>query len=191
MDRGQDPEAIDDYVALEASGYKADHGVALVTVPGEPEYFRAMCQGFARANRLHLLSLVGGDQTVAMMVWIRGGDDLFMIKWSYDAKFAPYSPGLQLHMEGVRYFRDHTDAALLDSCTSPDNELVLHVYPDRRAIVSSFIFLRRSWRDRAVMELFLLLRPLHTKVYRRLHPDEWRRALQGKLAPGMASDGNR
>lgn len=185
VDRGHELEAIDDYIELEASGYKAERGVAMATVPGEPEYFRAMCEGFAKANRLHLLSLVVGDRTIAMLMWVRGGSDLFMVKWSYDAKCAQFSPGLQLHEEASRYFYEHTDSALLDSCTSPNNELVLHVYPHRRTIVSYFIFLRRSWLDRVAMSSFLRLRPIHTEVYRRLRPDAYRTAQRGRMAPGM------
>lgn len=185
VDRGQERAAIDEYIALEASGYKAEYGVAMTTAPGEPEYFRAMCEGFAEANRLHMVCLSGGEQTIAMVVWVEGGDDLFMIKWSYDAKYAPLSPGVQLHIEGIRHFYEHSDAAMLDSCTSPNNELILHLYPDRRKIVSYFVFLRRSWRDRTVMGLFLLLRPVHAKVYHRLYPERRRSSLRGKMAPGM------
>ncbi len=39
VDRGNEPGAIDDYISLEASGYKAENGVAMSTVPGESEYF--------------------------------------------------------------------------------------------------------------------------------------------------------
>jgi CelD/BcsL family acetyltransferase involved in cellulose biosynthesis len=191
VDRGHDLGAIEDYMALEASGYKADHGVAMVTAPGEPEYFRAMCEAFAKADRLHLISLVGGGRTVAMMVWVRGGNDLFQIKWSYDATYARHSPGIQLHMEGMRHFWEHDDAALLDTCTCPENALVLGLYPDRRTITSFFVFLRRSWLDRAAMEAFLRLRPLHTKAYRWVNPSGARRARQGTLAPGMAASPDR
>lgn len=47
VDRSADPAAIEEYIHLEAAGYKAGARVAMATVPGEPEYFREMCSRFA------------------------------------------------------------------------------------------------------------------------------------------------
>ena len=184
VDRGNDPEAIDDYVRLEAAGYKADAGVAMVTVPGEPEFFREMCERFSAAGRLHLPSLSDGNKTVAMIAWIRGGDSLFQFKWSYDEDFARFSPGLILHTEVMRHFQDETDADLLDSCTWAGNEMISRLYPDRRRITSYFIILGRSWRDQVVIRSFLKLRPLHRKLYEMMRRDD---GYRGRRAPGETS----
>jgi len=185
VDRGDDPKAIDDYINLEASGYKADAGVAMVTVSGEPEFFREMCERFAAAGRLHLPSLTDGKHTVAMIAWVRGGDTLFQFKWSFDEDYARFSPGLILHTEVMRVFQEETDAILLDSCTWAGNEMINHLYPDRRRITSFFIILGSSWRDQLVIRSFLTLRPAHRWayewLYERTHRDDARR---GRRAPG-------
>ena len=147
IDRGNDPAAIDDYIDLEASGYKADTGVAMVTVPGEPEYFRDMCRRFSDAGRLHMLSLSDGHKTAAMIAWVRAGDSLFQFKWSYDEAYSRFSPGLLLHTEVMRQFQECTDADLLDTCTWAENEMINRLYPDRRHIVSYFILLKADRRD--------------------------------------------
>ena len=188
VDRGADPEAIEDYIALEASGYKAETGVAMATVPGEAEYFRSMCKGFAAEGRLHLLSLTDSRNTPAMIAWVRSGDSIFQFKWSYDEKFAKYSPGLLLHTEALRYFHEKTDAEFLDTCTWGENEMINRLYPDRRPIVSFFIALRPSMVDRLVMKSFVALRPLHRRVHERLHPESAQQALRGKLAPGEVAE---
>src|SRR5208282_1528650 len=94
VDRGNDPSAIDDYIKLEASGYKSRTGVAMTTVPGEPEYFTDMCKRFLAAGRLHVLTLEVGGRTVAMEIWVRGGEGLFLIKISYDEEYARFGPGV-------------------------------------------------------------------------------------------------
>jgi CelD/BcsL family acetyltransferase involved in cellulose biosynthesis len=184
VDRGNEPGAIDDYISLEASGYKAENGVAMATVPGESEYFRDMCQRFAAAGRLQLLSITNGEQTAAMIAWIRGGDTLFQFKWSYDERFAKHSPGIILHTESKRRFYEDTDADFLDTCTWGQNEMINRLYPDRRPIVSYFIILGPSLIDRLVMRSFVALRPLHRKIHELVHRDEAQQALRGKLAPG-------
>jgi hypothetical protein len=190
IDRGLDPEAIEEYMALESSGYKARTGVAMTTAEGEPAFFRDMCARFAAAGRLHVLALSGG-RTVAMVVWIRGDEGLFQIKASFDDKFAQFSPGIQLYADAVRYFHLETDALWLDSCTSPDNELLLRVFPDRRRICSFFIILGSSWRDRVAMRSFVTLRPLHRRAHELTHSSEATQARRGKAAPGEATRARR
>jgi CelD/BcsL family acetyltransferase involved in cellulose biosynthesis len=184
VDRGDDPEAIEEYIALEASGYKADNGVAMAIVPGEPEYFRDMCGRFAADGRFHLLCLAGETRTPAMIAWISSGDSIFQFKWSYDEAFSKYSPGIILHTEAMRYFDEKTEARLLDTCTWGENEMVNRLYPDRRTIASYFIVLGPSIRDRLVMRSVVSLRPLHRKIYEALRRDKAEVALRGKRAPG-------
>ncbi|MFZ0666130.1 MAG: GNAT family N-acetyltransferase [Acidimicrobiales bacterium] len=184
VDRGTDPQAIEDYTALEASGYKAEAGVAMATVKGEPEYFRDMCLRFAADKRLHLLSLTDGTKTAAMICWVRAQDTVLQFKWSYDEQYSKHSPGILLHTEAMRYFDEHTDASALDTCTWGENEMINAIYPDRRTIVSYFIPLSSGLRDRLVVNAFVKLRPLHRKIFEMIHPDKSKSALRGKMAPG-------
>jgi CelD/BcsL family acetyltransferase involved in cellulose biosynthesis len=187
VDRGNDHDAIDEYTELEASGYKADVGVAMATVPGEPEYFRDMCERFAAQGRLHLLSLTNGTRTPAMIAWITGGDTQFQFKWSYDEQFSKYSPGILLHTEAMRFF-EKTDAQFLDTCTWGENQMINSIYPDRRRIVSYFIVLGPSLIDRLVMKSFVTLRPVHRKIFELMKRDQAEQAQRGKRAPGESSD---
>ncbi len=171
VDRGDDPTAIRDYIELEASGYKVRTGVAMTTVQGEPEYFSDMCERFAKAGRLHVMSLEAGGRNVAMEIWLRADEGMFLIKISYDERYSRFGPGVVLQMEAMQYFHSHTDARWIDTCTSPDNELLLRLYPDRRRIESRFIVLGRSPVDRAVIRTFTAARPLHHRLYQLRHPE--------------------
>lgn len=165
-DRAGEPNAIDDYITLEAAGYKADSGVAMMSVEGESEYFRAMCQSFAAEGRLMLPTLEGNGRTLAMEVWLRAGEGLFMIKSSFDEGYARFAPGKQLHVMAMTYFHEHTDAAWIDTCTVANNDLLLRLYPDRRRITTLLIPLSRSPVDAAAVRILTVARP----IYRRLRP---------------------
>lgn len=168
VDRSTDPAAVDEYIALEASGYKRAAGVAMTTVPGEPEYFREMCRRFAREGRFTLLALEAGGTTVAMQIWLRGGDGLFAVKISYDERYRRFAPGVQLQMAGLEFFHEHTDAQWIDSCTSPNHDMYLRIYPERKRIASYFVPLSRMPVDRLVPRAFTTLRPVHARLHARL-----------------------
>ena len=171
VDRADDPTSIEDYIELEASGYKVRTGVAMTTVPGEPEYFKEMCQNFAKAGRLHVLALEAEGRTLAMEIWARAGEGLFLMKISFDEKFGRFGPGVLLQMAAMDYFHSQTDAEWIDTCTSPDNGLLLRMYPERRRIESLFVVLGHNPVDRAVIKGFMATRPLHHRLYQLRHPD--------------------
>jgi hypothetical protein len=171
VDRADDPGAIREYIEMEASGYKARTGVAMTTVPGEPEYFTEMCDRFAKAGRLHVLTLEAHGQRLAMEMWLRAAEGMFLMKISFDEKYSRFGPGVLLQMSAMQYFHSHTDAEWIDTCTSPDNALLLRLYPDRRRIESLFVVLGRSPVDRAVIRTFTAARPLHHRLHQLRHPD--------------------
>jgi CelD/BcsL family acetyltransferase involved in cellulose biosynthesis len=169
IDRSSDASAIDEYIELEASGYKREIGVAMKTVAGEREYFADMCRRFAGAGRLVLLALDVSGRTVAMELLIRGGEGLILYKTSYDENYARYGPGVLLHVAGIQYFHDRTDARWIDSATSPGNLLPLRLYKERKPIELLFVVLGRNVIDRAVVRAFLIARPIHKKLYHLRH----------------------
>lgn len=169
VDRTDDLAALDDYVEMEASGYKSEEGVAMAGVPGEPEYFVDMCRRFRQAGRLHVLALMAGSKTIAMEIWIRGGEGLFMIKISYDEKYKRFGPGVLLQTEAMRYFHNCTDASWIDTCTSEGADLLLRLYPARRRVEMLSVCLSSSLVDRAVVAGFVGLRPVHRRFYDARH----------------------
>ncbi|HEX3803539.1 MAG TPA: GNAT family N-acetyltransferase [Solirubrobacteraceae bacterium] len=164
-----DDEAIDDYVRLEASGYKSEFGVSMTTFPGEREFFSEMCRSFVADGRMHFLSLMAGDTTMAMVVWIDAGDSVFQFKWSYDHSFAEYSPGLQVLLAGIEHFREKTDFAMLDTCTGDGIDFVLAMYPARRTLNLYRLVVQDRLRDRMRVKFVDESRDLRDRV-RKLTP---------------------
>jgi CelD/BcsL family acetyltransferase involved in cellulose biosynthesis len=175
VDRSADPAAIDEFIALEAAGYKGDAHVAMATVAGEADYFREMCARFAADGRLRVFCLEAGGQTLAMQILVTGGAGIFGMKISYDEQFAKYAPGVLLHFDSMKACHETTDARWIDTCSSPQFEVLMRIYPDRRRITSYFVPLGRNPIDRLAVKAFMALRPLHKKLHDKRagtrHPD--------------------
>ena len=165
VDRTDDPAAVEEYLRLEASGYKAQSGVAMMTVAGEPEYFAEMCRRFADAGRLRVFSLECNGQAVAMEVLVRGAEGMFIPKCSYDETYAECSPGVLLQWAVIEQFFHDMGAAWMDTCTYDGNEYVLGLYPDRLKIESLLIVLGHNVVDRAAVQAFCKAKPLHQRLH--------------------------
>jgi hypothetical protein len=140
VDRAADHSAVERFLALEASGWKGRGHTAMLTVPGEADFFRAICADFTAGDRLRLLSLEAGDTVVAMRCDVAAGDGLFSLKTSYDERFARFSPGLLLDVAAVSVFHE-SSAAWLNSTTNGASSPVFLLYPDRQELVDAVVAL--------------------------------------------------
>ncbi|MGH9093253.1 MAG: GNAT family N-acetyltransferase, partial [Acidimicrobiales bacterium] len=136
VDRSAGRDGPEVVMAMEERGYKGRSGLAVLGHPGEPEWFRAMCDGFRDDGRLHVQTLEVGDRPVAAQLLLQAQDGLFLLKTTFDEAYAGYSPGVQLHLDAVDHLQATTDAAWIDTCTYPGNETLLRLYPDRRGVCS-------------------------------------------------------
>jgi CelD/BcsL family acetyltransferase involved in cellulose biosynthesis len=132
-DRSDDPSAVDEFLALEASGWKGRAGTAFASRRGHAEFFAEMCLRMAASGRLQLLSMEAGGRLVAMKCNLRAGDHVYCFKIAYEEEFARFSPGVQLEVDNVGLF--HTGpATFIDSCADSDNEMINRLWPDRRSL---------------------------------------------------------
>lgn len=134
-DRSDSPEAVEEFLRLEASGWKGDAGTAMQAA-GDADVFREICERFAEEGRLQILSLQAGEQPLAMQCNIRGDDTLFNFKVAFDERFKRYAPGIQLEVDTMQIFQAEREEEVLDSCADPDNELLNRLWPDRRPVTT-------------------------------------------------------
>jgi CelD/BcsL family acetyltransferase involved in cellulose biosynthesis len=136
VDRAEEAEAVDDFLELEASGWKGRGGTALASVELDAQFFRTVCRSFRGLGRLRLLSLQANGERVAMACNVRAGDGVFCLKIAFDERWRRYSPGAQLMLDHVSWFHQEESATWMDSCVQPSNELLNRLWPDRRRIVT-------------------------------------------------------
>jgi CelD/BcsL family acetyltransferase involved in cellulose biosynthesis len=137
VDRAGDPQAVDDFLALEAAGWKGEEGTALAFGPGAG-FFRAVCRAFAEAGRLQMLALQAGDRTVAMQCSLIAGEGLFCFKIAYDEALARFSPGTQLMVETASEFHRRPELQWADSGSRSNSE-VERLWPDRRPLATMLV----------------------------------------------------
>jgi CelD/BcsL family acetyltransferase involved in cellulose biosynthesis len=136
VERSVGPEALDDFLRLEASGWKGREGTAMAADGGTESFFRQMCEGFAAAGRLQLLSLETDGRVAAMKCNVSAGDTLFCFKIAYDDELRQYSPGILLEAANIGVFHERRDEQLMDSCAQPGNKMINRLWTDRRRLTT-------------------------------------------------------
>ena len=126
--------AIEQFLTLEAKGWKGRSRTALACRPGDARFFREMSRGFADQGRLMFLSLEAGTRVLAQNTALVGGGGLFGFKRAYDEDFARWSPGSLLDLDVLDWFHQQAPLAWLDTCSAPDDVTGATTFGDRRAI---------------------------------------------------------
>lgn len=142
-ERADEPGALEDFLELEAAGWKGRAGTAFASA-GQRAFFEEMARGFASQGRLQVLALEAGDHTVAMKCNVLAGDGIYCFKIAYDEDLAQFSPGVQLELANVDVFRATPGAAWTDSCAAPDNQMINRLWRDRRSVVTVLVPGRRA-----------------------------------------------
>jgi CelD/BcsL family acetyltransferase involved in cellulose biosynthesis len=137
-DRAGEAAAVEEFLALEASGWKGRAGSAL-SVARHAGFFRALCARFAEHGRLQLYALSAAGRTVAMKCNLVAGDGVFCFKIAYDEAFARFSPGVQVELDNVGAFHARPELAWMDSCADADNTMINRLWPDRRPIATLLV----------------------------------------------------
>jgi CelD/BcsL family acetyltransferase involved in cellulose biosynthesis len=126
--------AIEEFLHLEASGWKRQTGTALQCRPGHDQFFRELSRGFGEQGRLMLLSLQSETKMLAQSTALLAGPGLFGFKKAYDEDFARWSPGTLLDLDVLMWFHDTPQLRWLDTCSSTDAPAGSPLFGDRRTI---------------------------------------------------------
>jgi len=128
---------LDDFLALEASGWKGRDRSAIACRSDEQRFFRAAARGAFEANRLMMLAIDLDGRPIAMKCnfltppAFAGG---FAYKIAFDEAFGRHSPGVVLEFENLH--RIHTEPRLdwMDSCAKADHPMLDRMWRERRAV---------------------------------------------------------
>jgi CelD/BcsL family acetyltransferase involved in cellulose biosynthesis len=126
--------AIEDFLALEASGWKRERGTALLADAHRAAFARAMLDGFASDGRLRIARLSLDGRLIASGAVLRAGDRAFYWKTAFDPTFAEFSPGVQLTLSMSRALETDPGLALADSCAEPNHTMIDRIWPARIAL---------------------------------------------------------
>ena len=134
--------AVEIFLTLEASGWKAQRGTALKQHDGDVGFVRRATAALAELRQCEIVTLRAGDTPVAAAIVLRHQDRAFYFKLGVDERFAKLSPGVQLTLDLTRHLCADPDIALVDSTASADHPMINPIWRGRLAIGDVLIPLR-------------------------------------------------
>lgn len=166
--------AIETFLALEASGWKARRGTALKQDDGDAGFVRRATTGLAASGQCEIVTLHAGATPVAAAIVLRHQDRAFYFKLGIDERFAKFSPGVQLTLDLTRHLCADAVLATADSTASADHPMINPIWRGRLKIGDVILPLRRN--DPVVSAIHAALTARH-----RLR--EWARTAIHRLRP--------
>jgi CelD/BcsL family acetyltransferase involved in cellulose biosynthesis len=134
--------AVETFLQLEASGWKAKRGTALIQDDGDAGFVRRATRALAERGQCEIVTLRAGDTPVAAAIVLRHQDRAFYFKLGVDENFAKLSPGVQLTLDLTRHLCADPAIAMADSTASPDHPMINPIWRGRLAIGDVLIPLR-------------------------------------------------
>lgn len=126
--------ALDDYLAIEAGGWKGRAGTAAAQNKSISYFMHRAVAALGKENKVLIHRLMIGGKPVASAIALKSGDTAWGWKVSYDEAYAGYSPGV-LAVAGL------TEALLADpsirqadSCASPKDTMAPQLWHERVTI---------------------------------------------------------
>lgn len=148
-------KAFEEFLALEAAGWKGRRGSALLRHPAEAAFARAMVADLAGRGDAEIHALYLDGKPVSMQIVLRAGSVAFTWKTAYDEAMHDFSPGMLLLEDYTKVFLADDKIARVDSCAY-DESSFMAAWNERQAIAQVWLEARPGESRR-----FLLLARLH------------------------------
>lgn len=146
---GEVREAVELFMALEASGWRARSGAALLCRPRDAAFFRCMSRALSREGQIAVHLLQAGSQVAAAGVVLSRGGQSWFLALSHDAQLREAAPGALLGQSVAESFasaarqgesgagEDSVGAGSdfrLDSCALPARRMFEHAWVGRMRV---------------------------------------------------------
>ncbi len=143
---------MEEFLALEASGWKGRQRTAMVMDRYRAAFAREAITNLAEADsvRIHTLDL-DGTAIATMIVFMMAGE-AYTWKTAYDERYAKYSPGKLLMAELTEWHLDDANIVRSDSCAVPDHPVMSRFWEEREEMGTLVIGLNQT-RDRDVRQV--------------------------------------
>lgn len=125
---------IEQFLALEAAGWKGKEATALAMNDTDRAYFRTIAQNAHALGRLQMLGIYFNDAPIALKCNFLTQDGGFALKIAFDESHAKFSPGVQLELDNIDELHRRADLTWMDSCAIPGHFMINRLWKDRRTI---------------------------------------------------------
>jgi len=124
---------IEDFLKLEAAGWKGEAGSALICHDATAALWRESLTGAAKRGKLERLALTLDGRPIAMLATFLCAPAGFMFKTAFDESLSAYSPGVLLQRENMAILGNPA-IAWVDSCADESHPMITHLWRERRPV---------------------------------------------------------
>lgn len=129
--RSEIAAALDDFMRLEARGWKGSAGTAALDDPAARQFMQRAASGLAERSQVQIACLRHGERMIAAAIILRSGAAAWFWKIAYDQEAARASPGVQLALELTNSLLADGSLTQVDSCATPDHPMIDHLWRER------------------------------------------------------------
>lgn len=143
----------EEFLALEASGWKGAAGTAMLLDAASARFFRDAVRRASLVGEVRFFRLLLGGRALAAAVNFQSGAVSYAFKIAYDEAYARFSPGVMMETDVMKALEGAPGLSFIDSCAKTHHPMIDRLWRGRRAIAA----LNVSRRDGASKALFRLL----------------------------------
>lgn len=137
--RDEVEDALEDFLALEAAGWKGRGGTAVSCSPAEIEFLRQTVKNLAACGRVRIDRLRLDGRTLASSIIYLTGEQAWCAKICYDESQSASSPGSQLVLYITNALLADESIARADSCTPPNRPFMSKFWGEQLALSNRVI----------------------------------------------------
>jgi CelD/BcsL family acetyltransferase involved in cellulose biosynthesis len=137
-DTGTVRDALKQFLALEAAGWKGRQGTALLNSQADATFARAMIEDLALRGEASVHAIYLNGRPVSMQIVLRAGPAAFTWKTAYDESWRDVSPGMLLLEDYTADFLADESIAYVDSCAHDDTSFMA-AWSEREAIATVWL----------------------------------------------------
>jgi CelD/BcsL family acetyltransferase involved in cellulose biosynthesis len=134
--------ALEEFMNLEAAGWKGKRGTALGAKEGLSRFIKEAVDKLAPQGNFEVATLTRGADVIAAGLIARHGNRAYFFKTAYDERLSKCSPGVQLTLELTKHFCANETIKSVDSTATADHPMINHIWKGRLALTETLVPLR-------------------------------------------------
>ena len=131
--------ALDDFLALEAGGWKGRAGTAARSNPDIVKFMAMAVAALAGEGKAQIGRLCIDARPIAAMITLQSGASAWGWKIAYDEGFARFSPGVQLLLDVTQTVLDDPTITRADSCATADHPMIDRIWRERLTLTDRLL----------------------------------------------------
>lgn len=143
---------LEDFLRIEASGWKGEAGTAFLSDEATARFARAAFATDGEEGLVSIDTLLVDDQPIAVSINLQAGITRFTPKCAIDEDYRTFSPGVLLEYLVIEAFYSGQNCALMDSAITTDSHIVAGFWNDA-APHGDVIVAKSDWQAGAAAAL--------------------------------------